>query len=254
VWNMWHELQNANLDASTYPPGSEIRQLLTADETTIGKVAHDLAEKHGFYLQGSESVQINLSDKMTLGSQGEILLNGEPMAPSNPDLTPPYPQPEPAPESEPVTTSATEEIPMGPSPEQAEMYSGAVDYEDTDSAISSDVEPSASEAPQMFTKDHTLINPAMPAIYQAQDSLGGKYLVAYGGTEEARRKFVDDFIALAENKDKVVRFERTVPSVRGPQTSIIELGKPGPLQYALNFFRGTPPPISPDTFVTKVSK
>ncbi len=275
--------------------GSDVATLFEAKQNgTLLKTVHDLATTHGAFLEGGTSKVIQLSDHISFDDKGVIALNDDTVSSVLEDrgVTPPWPPvsvevpapepvavletgpqeplpfstmddhqenqvaqmapnepltPEPAPVFEPGRQAEVPEAPLGVTIDSDQAYTPEVSVDD--SSVTA-------EAPQLFTKfDHSPIDPKTPAIYEAQDPLGGKYLVAYGGTDEERYKFIQEkFLALAENKDKVVRFEHTVKSLLGSEVKIDEIGKPGSFEYVLNFLRGKHPAISPDVFLSKVSK
>src|SRR3989344_2577582 len=74
---LWEGLQERGLDASQYPEGSDIRQLLDAKPETIDKVGHQIAadERHGFFRPDGTSVRIDKGMEMSFGVRGELHLS-----------------------------------------------------------------------------------------------------------------------------------------------------------------------------------
>ncbi|OGG76345.1 hypothetical protein A2950_01580 [Candidatus Kaiserbacteria bacterium RIFCSPLOWO2_01_FULL_55_19] len=114
------------------------------------------------------------------------------------------------------------------------------------------------ETQTFFTRiDNVQINPEAPAIYEAQTPDGGTYLAAYGGSDEARFKFIQDYLTRPENQGKSIRFAHEVPSILGPQIKVDEIGagtEAGQTSWFLDFLKKPLPPPSPDTFLKQLSK
>lgn len=89
---LWEQLQEKSLDPEKFAEGSDVRRLLDADADSINKVVHDLATEHGFYKPDGASVRIDLGDKLAIGANGNLALNGH-ETPITTAETPPYEPP-----------------------------------------------------------------------------------------------------------------------------------------------------------------
>jgi hypothetical protein len=99
VERLWKQLQEKHLDPTAYAKGSDIRQLLEADSTSVHKVAYDIARDHKFLLPNGDSVRIDPGTHITIDDNGQInrlTSNGSDTiyAPDNSPVTHGYQQPE----------------------------------------------------------------------------------------------------------------------------------------------------------------
>ncbi len=255
---LWEELQDKGLSATDYPEGSDIRTLLEADEKSINGAVHNLATANGAFIEADgTSKLVRLDDVISLGSDGNIDLNGEEVSSRLTDrgVTPPYlPQveltdvPESIPVSEPEPEVLLSEDPL-------DAMSSLEENTLIESGLSGESSLAPQEAPQIFTTiDNTIINPAVPAIYEVQGSAGEKYLYAYGGTDEERFAFIQKFLSEEANKGKTIRFEHEVKSIFGSKSEVSSYGENGVASVKLGFFRGAATAPALDTFLTKISK
>ncbi len=96
---LWHELQQKHLDPSKYPKGSDIRQLLKANDSTINGVVHKIAAnpdpEHHFFNHDGTNVLIHPDAHMTIGTNGQIHVSNGSIdvikAPEGAPVTPIYP-------------------------------------------------------------------------------------------------------------------------------------------------------------------
>ena len=117
---------------------------------------------------------------------------------------------------------------------------------------------SSPEIQSLFTSmDHVRINPDVPAIYEARLPNGETYLAAFGGQDEQRFKFIQEYLARPENQGKIIRYSHLMPTINGGVLRVQEIGaeKPegGILSWILDSFKQQPEPPSPATFLRKVS-
>lgn len=179
------------------------------------------------------------------------------------DLTPEQEAVARASETITVTPDSTPiEIPAAPEPPAPPVEAVAPNIEPAPEPVAPSVEAppvATSEAPELFTKiDGSLIDPKVPAIYEATDPVSGKlYMAAYGGTDEERFKFIQDYVARPENEGKSVRWAHTVKSMFSSVIKVDEIGantEGGRTSQILTFFTKEPAPPSPDTFLRRLSK
>lgn len=173
-------------------------------------------------------------------------------------------QPTPAPEvSAPLeAVTPTAEAPATSLPTEGVPAQEAIPAVTSEQATAS-AQPEVSgvgtpEAQTFFTKiDNIQINPEAPAIYEAQTPSGETYLAAYGGSDDARFKFIQEYLARPENQGKSIRFAHEVPSIFGSQVRVDEIGasaNEGQTSWLLNFFNKPISPPSPEMFLKKLSK
>ena len=88
---LWEELPE-DLDVNKFPEGSDIRQLLEADASSIDRVVHQIAAdpEHGFFNADGTSVRINLDSHMTINADDNIQLDDMVKAPESAPTTPAY--------------------------------------------------------------------------------------------------------------------------------------------------------------------
>lgn len=287
---MWEDLQERQLDPSKYGENSDIHKLLTADAGNIDKVVHDIASdpQHGFFNpDGARSAVIRPTDILTVGANGQVLLItpddviahapvGGPTTPAYhpsaveqqaplPDgIVPPDTSPAALDDQEIVPTQ--EESPAYPPLERVEVVAPEPiktveitheqDVADSENAVMHS--ESVSEAPTFMTKvDGVLIDPRTPAIYQAQLPTGETYLAAYGGSDDERLKFIQEYLMRPENQGQTIRFAHEVPSIFGSQVKVDEIGagtNAGQTSWLLDFFKKPVSPPAPETFLKKLSK
>lgn len=251
VKRLWEQLQDKNLDPSKYAEGSDIRQLIEAKPDTINEIVHNIAKdpQHGFFNTDGTSVLIKPTDHISFNPDGQIHLgdenysNGFPVhAPDGSSVTPEYHPEASAAEAPPpvevakITPAPVESDPVvGPSVDNAPP---AAPYAETP-AVRVEA-PAAPETAQTFTSiDHALINKEIPAIYQTHLPTGESYLVAYGGTDEARFEFIQKFLSNPTNQGKSIRWAHSVSSIFGPRVQVDELGAQtiaGHTSWIANFF------------------
>lgn len=93
IKRLWEQLHEKNIAlSSNIDPRSDFAKLMEADATTIDKIVHQIASdpEHGFFKADGTSVQINPSDHISIGADGQINLNGEVHAPKGAPITPAY--------------------------------------------------------------------------------------------------------------------------------------------------------------------
>jgi hypothetical protein len=96
---LWEKSVEAGLKPEDYPKGSDLRALLEADSASIDKTVHNLATDNEYFKETGRSVQVNLGDKMTLDTKGNIWMNDETIlahkeAPTTASYRPEVPKPE----------------------------------------------------------------------------------------------------------------------------------------------------------------
>lgn len=74
---LWEKSVEAGLKPEDYPKGSDLRALLEADTASIDKTVHNLATDNEYFKETGRSVQVNLGDKMTIDTKGNIWMNDE---------------------------------------------------------------------------------------------------------------------------------------------------------------------------------
>ncbi|MFA6279036.1 MAG: hypothetical protein WCS97_02950 [Candidatus Paceibacterota bacterium] len=257
---LWEQLQGKGLDPNKFAPDSDIHKLLTANAKSIDGVVHRIAmdSKHGFFNADGTSVQINPDDHLTILPDGQIHIENDATdynlpthAPEGAHITPAY-HPE-VPVSS-VVESSTPDMYAQVHEKAAEARASlpndiedaaksARDYQAAHPSVEQSVShvetpttpienhtqtPEAPNVPEMQTfvtsVDHVSISSEAPAIYQAQAPTGETYLVAYGGSDEARYNFIQDFLTHPENQGKSIRFAHTVSSLFGSRVQVDELG------------------------------
>ena len=116
IKRLWEQLQDKNIDPSTFDSDSDIHRLLSADAHSIDKVAHQIAAdpNHGFFRADGTSVRIDLSTQMTIGADGQIHISDAAhpdivQAPAHVPVTPAYHPEAPAAQTE-VPVSAHAEV------------------------------------------------------------------------------------------------------------------------------------------------
>ncbi len=120
---IYEQLHAQHLDPNKFAENSDIHKLLTADQSTINGVVHNIAKEHGFFnAETGTNVQINLHDQMEIGADGNIHLDGSIHAPPGAHVTPayhPHAEAHVAPQSEtPAAVHAeTKTMPMAKEPE-----------------------------------------------------------------------------------------------------------------------------------------
>ena len=272
--DLWGELHKHTLPANV-KPGSDLAKLLGAhDKASLDSIVHDIAKEHGFFHDG-ESIRIDTSAHMTIGSDGQLHFADATHADvihAAPDMhaaaavheAPIHPHPEavhaePLPPAETVTTPEVATVDVTavqpPAPvetaiphpvvheqgylldssghpvtdgEGAPIHTGSYEAPAHEAPTAhAAVEHAATPAPEapLLTKlDGASIHPNVPAIYQAHSPSGETYLAAYGGTDESRFKFIQDFLLRPENQGKTIRFAHSVPSILGSRVVVDELG------------------------------
>lgn len=88
---LWEQLQEKNIKLpSGANPDSDLAKLLAADKNSIDKVVHQLATENEFFKKTGESVRIGLDSRMSIDANGDITLDGNPVAPQDAPVTPAY--------------------------------------------------------------------------------------------------------------------------------------------------------------------
>ncbi|MEK7114056.1 MAG: hypothetical protein AAB850_00700, partial [Patescibacteria group bacterium] len=289
------QLQEKNLDPSNYAEGSDMRRLLEADANSIDKVVHQIASdpEHHFYNADGTSVRIGLGSQMSVNAEGNIQLGEAVKAPEGAPVTPAYHPETSAPvipeeltqaeaeelakqkidavtSVEHITVVPSEPPPVSPletvdmdvvTPDQTVPTVEAPEYPLETAPLQEQAEVQSevvSETPTFLTKvDGVLINPNVPAIYEAQTLTGETYLTAYGGSDPERFNLIQDYLERPENQGKSIRFAHEVPSILGSQIKVDTIGAKtteGEISWFLDFFKSPVQPPSPETFLRRLTK
>lgn len=101
-----------------------------------------------------------------------------------------------------------------------------------------------------FINAHNIsINPNAPALYEVPTSSGGTQLIAYGGTDEQRFKFIQDYLTTMKDKQVTVRWAHTTSSIFGSNVRVEDLSTPpagSHAAYGVQSFFIQPKMPSPD--------
>ena len=100
--------------------------------------------------------------------------------------------------------------------------------------------PVESAIPETVTNHFGLKIPTSePHIYEVKTPTGEIYRAVFGGSDEARFKFAQDFLSSPENQGTPIRFVHTVHSMLGDRIQVDELGAEttaGHTSWLANFF------------------
>jgi hypothetical protein len=271
---LYEQLHAQHLDPNKFAADSDIHKLLTADATSIDKVVHQIAADphHGFFNpETGTSVQINLHDQMTIDSDGQIHLGDTIHAPADAHVTPAYhpnveaqatPVAEP-PTSHPEVPTHPAEAPTTPTVEAKTMpvtqeHPATVETRAPTAEPQTPAEASTPPAPVESAVQETVTNHfglkipmSEPHIYEVKTPAGEIYRTVFGGSDEARFKFAQDFLTRPENQGTLIRFVHTVHSVFGNRIQIDEIGAEttaGHTSWLANFFTKPVEPPDPKDF------
>lgn len=284
---LWEQLQEKHLDPNSFPKGSDVRTLLDADDKSIDSVVHRLALSHHFVNADGASVLIRPDAHLSFDGEGQ--LTG---VPESAATTPAYSEAPGTDFSEGQVPNAETEMPAAETPidagaptlegtvppaeapyPQADLTQSAAEAAPIpEAAVQAPTPETPAPAPEvpaahpevpaspaaemLYTAgDHAPIDPNVPAIYEAHDpTTGASYLAAYGGTDEQRFSFIQDYLLKPEHQGQTIRWAHEVPSITGSTTKVEDMGaSPQSGSWLLKFFTEQPKAPSPDAFLRKVT-
>jgi len=232
------QLHAQHLDPNKFAADSDIHKLLTADAKTINGVVHTIAKDHGFFnpdgTPDGTSVQINLHDHMTIGTDGNIHLSADHTdfvhAPAGTHVTPPY-----HPEAHAALHAEAPHAPVGSQPKMPDTHFSAHPGEPTSFAETPALYASVESQPTMpdthfapHSADHSVgqaphaetaaphapLESTTPEIITNHFGLqiptgvphlyadGAKHILAYGGSSTERMNVIQEYL-IAHPKDVV---------------------------------------------------
>lgn len=226
---LWEQLQEKHVGLpANANPDSDLAKLLAADKDSINTVVHNLAKDNEWFKENGMSASIGENAKMTIGTDGNIWVNSDILAPENAHLTPAY-----HPDG-PLTPISPMEVESPPVVHEVNLISAQ------DTVMPAPIEdalPPVREEGSLVDSSgnavldsqgspvHTGLNeaPASPAAPVSEAIISNKFglsiptaephiyaneaksMFAYGGTAEERAKMITDY--LSKNPNKVIYAE-----------------------------------------------
>lgn len=226
---LWEQLQEKHVGLpANANPDSDLAKLLAADKDSINTVVHNLAKDNEWFKENGMSASIGENAKMTIGTDGNIWVTSDILAPENAHLTPAYHpdgpltpispmEVEPPPVVHEVNLISAQDTVM-PSPTEHALPPVREEGSLVDSSGNAVLDSQGSPV-------HTGLNeaPASPAAPASEAIISNKFglsiptaephiyaneaksMFAYGGTAEERMKMITDY--LSKNPNKVIYAE-----------------------------------------------
>lgn len=264
---MYEQLNDANLDPEQYPEGSDIRQLLDADDSTIDAVVHRIASNpdHGFFNADGTSVQIDHDAYMTIDADGQINLDDAIQAPEGATITPIYHPESPISEPSSVETPTTPEAPQTEAsqfdqPASTETQTEAPSDQEAHAAPAETKVPEAHSIPvehiKQFVNSHNLlIDPTQGHVFQDQSGAA----IAYGNDFDARFEAAQDFAKANPGTSVWAQAEHPVLIDGNPKPFVFEVIHGGGLFGRMQILGAEGPSdlshvgaVKPDTFIKQL--